>query len=183
MKEERNIFQKAAGLSIGVSIVMMIVGLLAMTMPMISGFAVSVLFAWTLVIGGFIYLIYAFTAEGAGGFLWRVLIAVVYMVGGTYLLVNPAITLSALTFAIAVVFVMEGLFQMIGSFTVWGAPGAGWLLFDGIVSIALGLFVGYNWPNDSGWLLGSLVGINLVFSGLNRLMYSAAFKGITAPAH
>jgi len=173
----------AAGWSIVLAILMIALGCLAIFMPMVTGITASIFFAWILLISGFVYFFYAFTAEGAGGVLWRLLIGVLYIIGGLYLMFNPAIALESLTFALAVILGCEGIFQLIGFFAVRALPGAGWLLFDGIISVLLAVYIGNGWPANSSWVLGTVVGVNLLFSGFNRLMYSSAVRGITAPAH
>ncbi|MBV9215907.1 MAG: DUF308 domain-containing protein [Acidobacteria bacterium] len=186
MKEQgtENIFGTIAGYSIGISIVMIILGTAAIVLPMWTGIAVSVMFGWIILIGGFTYFIYAFSAGGVGGFLWRLLISVVYFIGGGYLLAHPVSTLEGLTFALAVIILVEGVFQIIGFFTVRELPGSGWLLFDGVISIVLGAMIAYNWPATSSWAIGTLVGANLLVSGFSRLFYSVAAKGaVSAVAH
>ena len=163
---------------------MIILGCLAIVMPMITGMAVSVMFGWIVLIGGFVYVGYAFSAERAGSFVWRMIVSLFYVVGGSYILLNPGVTLEALTFALACVFVLEGLFEIFAFIALRAMPAAGWILFDGIVAIALGLMVGYNWPSSSTWALGTLVGANLLMSGFTRLFYSSAVKqAVGASAH
>jgi len=178
MKEEaENLIENVAGYSIGLAVIMIILGCLAIVMPMVTGVAVSVMFGWIVLIGGFVYVGYAFSANDAGAFLWRMLISVVYVVGGSYLLLNTGVTLGVLTFALACIFVIEGLFEIFAFFALRGMPGAGWVLIDGVVAIVLGLLIGYNLPNSSSWAIGTIVGVNLLMSGFTRLFYSTAVKG------
>ena len=184
MKEDiGNAVRTASGWSIALAVLMIVLGVAAIAMPFISGITASVFFAWIMLIGGVFYFFYAFTAEGAGALLWRLLIGVLYTIGGFYLMFNPTLALEGLTFALAIIFVTEGVLQVMGFLAVKGVPGSGWLLFDGIITVALGIIVGYGWPGNSTWLLGTIVGMNLLFSGFNRLMYSSAVRGLTAPAH
>lgn len=183
-QESSNPLKDLAGLSIGVSIIMIILGCLAIVMPNATGIAVSVVFGWVIILAGFMHFAYAFAASGAGGFLWRMLIALLYIAGGSYLLLNAPFTLDALTMAVAVIFIMEGIFQIITFFQVRELPGAGWFVLDGIVSIVLGGLIAYQWPGSSTWAIGTLVGANLLCSGFTRLFYStAAKKAIGAVAH
>jgi len=185
MKEqESNPFKDLAGLSIGVSVIMIILGCLAIVMPTTTGIAVSVIFGWVIIVAGFMHFAYAFAAPGAGSFLWRMLIALVYLIGGSYLLLNAPFTLGALTMAVAVVFIMEGIFEIVAYFQVREVPGTGWLILNGIVSIVLGGMIAYQWPSSSNWAIGTIVGANLLLSGFTGLVYStAAKKEISAAAH
>jgi uncharacterized membrane protein HdeD (DUF308 family) len=58
--------------------------------------------------------------------------------------------------------------------------GSGWLLFDGIVTLALALMIGGSWPFSTVWAVGTLVGVSMLFSGISRLMISSAIRRIAA---
>jgi uncharacterized membrane protein HdeD (DUF308 family) len=163
-------------MSIGLAILMIVLGLLAIALPLATGIGVSILVGWIVVFGGFTYLAYAFAAQGAGAFLWRILIGIVYVVGGFYLVFHPALALQSLTLVLAAILVAEGVLQMIAFFQFRSLPGSGWVLFDGIVTLLLGIMIGYPWPFSSGWAIGTIVGINLLVSGFTRLMYSVAAR-------
>ena len=52
-------FKEAAGISIGLAVVMIVLGLLAVGVPLASGIGISILMAWIIVFSGFTYLAYA----------------------------------------------------------------------------------------------------------------------------
>jgi hypothetical protein len=56
--------------------------------------------------------------------------------------------------------------------------GSGWLLVDGIVTAILAIMMWRTWPKNSPWLLGTLVGINMIFSGIARLAISLAVRRV-----
>ena len=56
---------------------------------------------------------------------------------------------------------------------------AGWVLFDGIVTLILGIFIWAQWPPSSVWVIGTLVGISLIFSGISRFMLSLAVRNMS----
>jgi uncharacterized membrane protein HdeD (DUF308 family) len=178
MKEQSttDVLKKVTGMSIGLAILMIVMGFLAITLPLATGIGVSILVGWIVVFGGFTYVAYAFAAQGAGAFLWRMLIGIVYVVGGFYLVFHPALALESLTLVLAAILVAEGVLQMIVFFKFRSLPGSGWVLFDSIMTLLLGLMIGYPWPFSSGWAIGTIVGINLLVSGFTRLMYSVAAR-------
>lgn len=183
MKEQISGFiNKMAGASIAVAVIMILLGGVAIAMPYLTGITFSIFFGWLILITGLFHFIDAFTAGGIGGFLWRLLVSVAYLVGGVYLILNPGLALGGLTFAIAFVFVVEGILRIIASLSFWKLPGSGWVLVDGLISIALGVMIGYSWPESSGWVLGTIIGVNLLVSGFTRLMVSATVKGAVKPA-
>ena len=81
------------------------------------------------------------------------------------LVTRPLISAEAVTFVMAIFFLIGGIFQLIGSFVV-ALPGAGWQGLDGIITIILGALVLAQWPASGLWVIGLFIGIDLIFYGL-----------------
>ena len=171
-----DVFKEATGMSIGWAIVMIVLGFLAVFLPLTTGLGVSILVGWIIVFGGFAYLAHAFAAQGAGAFLWRMLIGIVYIVGGGYLAFHPGLALESLTLVVAAIFFIEGVVEIVVFFQFRTLPGSGWILFDAIVTLLLAYLIWRPWPSSSTWAIGTLVGINLIVSGVTRLMYSVSAR-------
>lgn len=171
-----NIFQRVAGRSIGWSVVMIVLGCLALLLPFATGIGVSIAVGWIIVFSGFAYVASAFAARGAGSFLWRLLIGGVYICGGLYLAFHPGLALESLTLAMAVMFFFEGVLEIVVFFQFRTLPGSGWILFDGLVTLLLAYMIWRPWPSSSVWAIGTILGINLIVSGFTRLMYSVAAR-------
>ena len=60
------------------------------------------------------------------------------------------------------VFVVDGISTLFYGFRLRPQPGSGWLLFDGLVSLVLGILIWSHWPMSSVWFIGTLIGIRLV---------------------
>ncbi len=177
------VFKEAAGMSIGCSIVMIVLGVMAILMPYSTGIGVSIFVGWIMVFSGFAYLAYAFVAQRAGSFLWRMLVGIVYVVGGGYLAFHPGIALESLTLVMAAIFFIEGVTGIVLFFQFRPLSGSGWILFDGLITLVLAYLVWRPWPSSSSWAIGTLLGINLIVSGFTRLMYSVeGWKALKAIA-
>ena len=168
--------KQATGMSIGWSVVMLALGVLAILMPFTTGIGVSILVGWLMVFSGFAYVAYAFAAQGAGAFLWRLLLGIVYVAGGGYLAFHPGIALESLTLVVAAIFFIEGAIETIVFFEFRTLPGSGWILFDGLLTLVLAYLIWRPWPSSSSWAIGILLGINLIVSGATRLMYSVTAR-------
>jgi uncharacterized membrane protein HdeD (DUF308 family) len=177
-----DIFRRVTGLSIGLAVLMIVLGFAAMFKPFAAGIGISLFIAWIIVFTGVVHVIYAFAAHSAGSFLWRTLIGVAYILGGLYLLKNPSIALASLTVLVAAILIAEGVFQLMTFFQLRVLPGSGWILFDAILTLILGALIAYPWPGSSLWAIGTLVGVNLFVSGFTRLMYSAAARSLVSSA-
>jgi uncharacterized membrane protein HdeD (DUF308 family) len=56
---------------------------------------------------------------------------------------------------------------------------SGWFLFDGVVTLILAVMIWRTWPSSSAWVIGTLVGISMLFSGVSRLALSLAARSVT----
>jgi uncharacterized membrane protein HdeD (DUF308 family) len=174
--------KKSIGWSIGLSILMIAAGILAIASPLAAGIAVNLLVAWLLIFSGCVHLAFALYTRGAGGFLWELLVAFLYGFIGVYLLVHPVAGLASLTIALAIYLFVEAILEFVLGFTLRPLPGSGWLLFDGIITLILAVMIWRTWPSSMGWVIGTLVGVSMLFSGASRLAISLAARNITAKA-
>jgi uncharacterized membrane protein HdeD (DUF308 family) len=169
---------KSVGWSIALSVLLIVAGIAAIANPMAAGLAVKTLVGWLLIFSGIMHLAFAWNQRGAGGFLWELLIGVLYVVVGVYLLRNPVAGLQSLTIALGIYLFLEGVLDLVMGFTLRGVSGSGWLLFDGIVTLFLALLIWRNIPSSSSWVIGTLVGVSMLFSGVTRLALSLGARKV-----
>lgn len=171
---------KATTWSIALSVLMIAAGVLAIGVPGIAGVTVTAIVGWLLIFSGLLHLAFAWRAGRAGAVLWEILLGIVYGAIGFYMLANPQAGLASLTLAIAIYLLIEGVLEFVLSFQLRPAPGSGWLLVDGIVTLVLAVMIWSTWPSSALWVVGTLVGISMLFSGITRLMLSIAVRRIVA---
>jgi uncharacterized membrane protein HdeD (DUF308 family) len=171
-----SVLGRGAGFPTWYCILLIIVGFFALALPFEAGIAIAIVVAILVIVAGIAHLAGSFAARSTGGFFWRLLVGCAYLIAGVYLLLNPKLSLVSLTLALAVLFFVEAIFHFVTYFQIRSAPGSGWLLFDGIVTLILAIMIWKSWPASAVWALGTIVGINLLMSGFTRLMYSRAAK-------
>jgi uncharacterized membrane protein HdeD (DUF308 family) len=164
----------ATGWSIVISLLMILAGIFAIGLPLAAGIAVNLVVAWALVISGVAHLVFGWHIRAMGGAIWQVLLGALYIGIGVYLLMRPVAGLVTLTLALAIYLFAEGLLELILSFQLRPRQGWGWLLFDGVVTLILAVMIWRAWPMSTEWVVGTLVGISMIFSGTTRLMLSLA---------
>ena len=172
--------RKASGWSVIWGILMLICGILAIAMPVASSVGIVIVLGWLILVAAVIHLVFAFQAHSIGGFLWEVLLAIVYGVAGFYMVTHPLLGVVSLTLLLAIFFLVEGMVEIIFYFKIRGTGNAGWDLFDGFVTLILGFLIWRRWPSSSVWAIGTLVGISLIFSGISRIMLSSAVRRVTS---
>ena len=174
-------FGKASAWSIIWGILMFICGLIAIALPLISSIGIVLLLAWVILFAGLSHLVFAFHSRGVGSVLWQILLAVLYVIAGIYLLIHPVLGVVSLTLVLAVFLVLEGIVEIALYFGLRGVRHSGWVLLDGIITLILGILIWRQWPSSSVWVIGTLIGISLIFSGISRVMLSLAVRH-AAPA-
>ena len=170
------IVKESIGWSIGISILMIVAGFLAILLPAVAGIAVNIFVGWMLVFSGGLHFVFAWQTRHTHGFIWELLLGILYVAIGGYLLVNPIRGLVTLTLALAFYLLIEGVLEFVLSYWLRSRPGAGWLLFDAIITVILAILIWRTWPWSTEWAIGILVGINMLFSGVTRLMLSFAAR-------
>jgi uncharacterized membrane protein HdeD (DUF308 family) len=172
------IAKESVGWSIGLSVLMILAGVLAIAVPPAAGLAVVIVVAWLLIFSGVAHFVFAWYTRTTGGFVWELLLGILYFLVGVYTLRNPAAGLASLTLVLAIYLFAEGLLEFILSFRLRPMPGSNWLLFDGIITLILAILIWRSWPSSSEWVLGTLVGISMLFSGVSRLALSLAARSV-----
>ena len=173
---ERRLAKRATGLSIFLSILLIILGVLAILLPVEMSLGVVIVVCWLLMIGAVVHVIDAFKGSGVWHTIWQVTVAIVYFVTGLYLRFNLGIGLVTLTLALMVFFVVQGLADIFIYFKVRKTLPSRSLLLHGIVTLVLGLMIWMHWPSSSLWVIGTLVGINMIMTGATRLMLTLAVR-------
>ncbi len=157
-----------------------IVGVLIMATPLAGGLAVTVIVGLGLMLAGIFRIVAAFHADsfgsGALGFLWGLLLTV----AGFHIFTNPGLGLLSLTLVLTMVFFASGLTQIIVAFKMKPHEGWGWMLVGGAVAVLLSIMVWRQFPFSGVYLVGTLVGINILFNGISTLVVGRAARKLTA---
>jgi uncharacterized membrane protein HdeD (DUF308 family) len=170
------IVRHASTLSILWGVLLIVFGFFAVGAPFVAAIAVSFAVAWLIILAGVVHLMIAVHAHRAGRLLWKLLVGVAYVAFGVYLLLHPVLGVASLTFVLAVLFLVEGILDVILFFNMRSMRGAFWVLVDGLVTLLLGLMIYLQWPSSSLWAIGVLVGVSMIISGVTRVMLSLAVR-------
>ena len=176
------IVRHGSTLSILWGVLLIVFGMFAVGLPFIAAVAVSVLVAWLIILAGVVHLMLAVHAHRAGRLIWKLLVGLAYILFGVYLILHPVLGVASLTLVLAVLFLIEGILDVILFFQMRPMRGAIWVLVDGIVTLLLGLMIYLQWPSSAVWAIGVLVGVSMIISGVTRVMLSLAVRKVAAAA-
>ena len=146
-------------------VMLVALGVFAVMAPLFAGVATVFFVGMLMVAGGIVETIFAFKAPSFGKGLLTFLFGGLTAVFGLYLLFAPDTGLGALTIVLAIYFVAAGVVDIVLAFRLKPEQGWGWTLFSGILSIALGAFIFWQWPVSGIWAVGVYIGIRLLMHG------------------
>jgi uncharacterized membrane protein HdeD (DUF308 family) len=144
---------------------MILAGILALVYPAISSVAVVFFIGWLLIFSGIFQGISLIGARQVPHFWLQLISVALFIVVGALFLRNPGESLLTLTLLLIVFFLIEGISKVIFALTIRPFPNWGWVLFSGIVGILLAFYLWASIPVSAAWLLGVLLGIELICEG------------------
>lgn len=123
------------------------------------------------IIAGAFEIIHAFWTKGWGGFAWQILLGVLYLTFGIVLLNQPATGALVITYVLGLLLLLSGVVRVLLSFSHWASHG--WImLVSGLFGVLAGLVILTGFPITGLWVLGLLLGIDLISHGMAWLTYA-----------
>jgi uncharacterized membrane protein HdeD (DUF308 family) len=148
--------------SLSIGSLLIALGFIGIAAPVLLSLATAALFAWLLILGGGFWGWHAYQ-HGTGIVDW--LKAMLLLIVGVLVLVQPVIGIESLALLVSFYLLLDAFvsFSMIGKLRRTG--GRTWMIFNGLINIALALLFLLNWPDSALWMVGLFVGISLLFDG------------------
>jgi uncharacterized membrane protein HdeD (DUF308 family) len=152
-------------------IVMIAAGVLALTDIVFATIISVKLIGLTAIAAGGFEIFHAIWTKGWGGFLWQILLGAAYLAIGLILLTQPISGALILTSLLGALLFASGVVRGILSFAHWQQNG--WMmLISASFAVFAGLMILFDFPASSLWVLGLLLGIDLLSHGFAWLLYA-----------
>jgi uncharacterized membrane protein HdeD (DUF308 family) len=146
-------------------VLLVVAGILALVYPYFASVTLVFLLGWILIISGALQGIGLIGARDVPHFWMQLISVVLAIVIGVLLLRSPDAGLLIMTVLLIVFFLVEGISKVIFALNIRPFMGWVWVLLSGIVGILLGAYLWANMPLSSEWVLGVLLGIQLICEG------------------
>jgi uncharacterized membrane protein HdeD (DUF308 family) len=133
---------------------------------------ISTMFIGLIAVGvGAFEVIHAFWTKGWGGFLWQVLLGILYIAFGVVLVSEPVTSALILTYILGLLLLISGFTRVLLGLGHW--RDAGWImLLSGVFGVLAGLVILTGFPMTGLWVLGFLLGVDLIAHGIAWLTYA-----------
>jgi uncharacterized membrane protein HdeD (DUF308 family) len=158
-------------------IISTVLGAIAIILPPLASVTITYLVGILLLIGAVAYVAEAISRGSTGHRIWSGVLAVLYVVAGVWLIINPVSGTITLTWILAIFFLLIGVLRLIAGIASRGkVPNAGWTIVNGVLSIVIAVLVIGDLPSSAAWAIGLLVGIQLLFDGIALIATAMAGK-------
>ena len=161
MKEAK----RNAGLLILLGVFEVVIGILAIGSPLMTGIAISFLIGVFLLLVGVVRMVDAFKAGSFGAGVFAFLGGLLALLCGGYIMAQPGIALATLTWLLGIYFAVDGISRIGLGLKMRPAQGWAWNTIAGALGIVLAVMIWRRWPLSGAWLVGTLVGIHFILSG------------------
>ena len=163
--------KRSWGWFLALGIVLIVLGTIALGSALVMTIASVFFVGWLLIVGGVMEAVHAFWRKRWAGFFLDLLTGILYFVVGWMMVTNPKESALLLTLIIAMFLVFEGVFRIVAALTA-RYPHWGWVLFNGVISLLLGIMIWRQWPYSGLWVIGLFVGIEMLLNGWSLVMLS-----------
>ncbi len=122
-----------------------------------------------LIVGAAMHIGGAFFTGSWGGFFLTLLMGILQLIMGLICVRHPAEAAIVYTLLMAVFFMVGGLFRIVAAFA-GQFQGRGWVALNGVIALCLGIMIWQQMPFSGLWVIGTFLGIDLIFNGWSYLL-------------
>jgi uncharacterized membrane protein HdeD (DUF308 family) len=175
LRSEIAVLRSNWGWFLALGVVLVVVGMLAVSMSFAAGLATVTVLAVIALLAAATEFASAVWSRRWQGVLVHLLIGALYAVFGFLILSKPGMALATLTLLVAAMFLIGGIFRVVVAVAM-RFPNWGWEAAGGAVSVVLGMMIWQDWPESAVWAIGLLVGIDLIFTGLSWVVLALGLR-------
>lgn len=168
--------KKSSAWSIFMGVLTALLGVFLIAYPLATATITTVLFGWVLIFVAIAQFVFALHSQTIGKFFLKVLLGVLYGIGGVALAFFPIQGVAALTVLLGILLLAYAGVATATALQMRPIEGWGWFLFDAAVALLVGILILARWPSSSIWAIGTLVGVAVLVGGISRIMIAAKIR-------
>lgn len=157
-------------------ILLIVLGFVAMALPITTSFAVVLVLGWALIVAGVIHLFAAFRSGTFADGAMKAIIGLAYLFVAFAVLRHPAWGVTSLALVVSAAFVVEGIATIALYLAAHDRGATFWLLLNGAITLLLGLVLWNLATTTPVTIVSALVGVNLVVAGMIRILLAGAVR-------
>lgn len=163
----------------GLGILFLVLGIAAFAFPFVATLSLEIAVGFLFIIAGVAQAVQSFSVPRWGGFLLNLGLAVLALIVGLLMLFYPLAGVMTLTTLVAAFFLVSGTLKTAFAFQMKPAIGWGLALVGGLLSLALGLLILFQLTEAYPWVLGLLLGVDFIFTGIWMIALASKARNLT----
>jgi uncharacterized membrane protein HdeD (DUF308 family) len=168
-----------------IGVLMLFLGILAITLPTFSTLEIDILVGWLLCVGGIARIVTLYGKQHLPGLWWSIFSGFIAIVAGVLLVTRPIQGTMTLTMLLAAYFLIEGITTLYMTFLQRRHSRTRmWTLCGGLINVAMAFLIWQGWPATAAWVIGLYAGVNMIFLGapLIAMAWSAHRTEVNSPS-
>lgn len=160
-----------------------LLGIVAVALPGVSTLSIELFIGWLLVFAG-VFQLYRTVKAGrqSSGFFALLATSILYVIFGILLVLFPVAGIFSLTILLTLFFIAEGIAKIALGIQLRPTRLWGWFILNGVLALGMAFIIWAGWPGTAYWVLGLLVGINMIFFGISLIFLGMGTPRIDASA-
>jgi uncharacterized membrane protein HdeD (DUF308 family) len=146
-------------------ILSLLLGVLALVLSVSATIASVLMIGILMVVAGTAQLVIGFRTRSWGRFIAYEIAGVIYLLAGLFAVFSPLEASVVLTLLLGAGLIATGVSRVVVASQIHGSM-RGTLIWAGIATALLGLLIVLGWPTNSLFILGTLLGVDLIFQGM-----------------
>ena len=161
---------------LGLGILFVVFGFLGLS-SVVGVTLISIVFiGFMFLVGGVLQLVDASRSRQWQPAVWHGLIAIMYFVGGCFVIWDPVLASTVITALIGWTLVVIGIIRLMMAVSLHGKQGWFFTLVASLAAIILGGIILMQWPLSSLWVIGMFISIELLLNGLSYVIMALAMR-------
>ncbi|MGA2791992.1 MAG: HdeD family acid-resistance protein [Roseiarcus sp.] len=164
------------GAIVAFGVLLILLGLAAMMFSVFATIATVTINGVVFLIAGAAEIGIGMHSQGWGRFFLWVIGGVLYLFVGLVCIFNPVLASTALTLVLGAGLIAAGVVRVYLASQLPAEQPRAMVFVAGAVTILLGLIIVTHWPADSIWVLGTLLGVDLLFNGAGWVNFGLGLR-------
>lgn len=162
-------------------IVLFVLGLAAILLPQFASLAITVVLGWLFLIGGIIGLWTTIMMRGMPGYWWSLASGIVTVLAGLLLIGWPISGVLSLTYILTAFLIADGVLTILFGIEHRRQMSQrwGWFVVNGVIDLVLAAIIIAGLPGSAAWMIGLIIGIDLLFGGISLISFALAARSAT----
>jgi uncharacterized membrane protein HdeD (DUF308 family) len=152
------------------------VGVIALGSLVTTALVTVTIVGLMLVVGGVVEILHGLRAQAWGRFLWELLSGALTVLCGIFAIVDPLLASAAITLLIGLALIVGGAMRIVLGIELRHAESWVWVVLGGLVTLLCGVLIASRWPFSSLWVIGALLGVNLIIHGATWIQFGLVLR-------